>query len=144
MLKYRYALSNRYKIINKYMEERKKILIAEDEEPLRKALVEKFEGKIFKTVEAGDGVTALERALSEKPDLIILDIIMPGMGGMFMLKKLRKDDWGKNIPVIFLTNLSADDRIIQDVTETNPTYYFVKTEINLSGLYDKVKELLKV
>lgn len=126
------------------MDERKKIMIVEDEEPMRKALVEKFEGAIFKTIEAEDGVTALEKTLAEKPDLIILDIIMPGMGGMFMLKKLRNDPWGKNVPVIFLTNLNADDKMIQDITETDPAYYFVKTDIKLSELYDKAKELLKV
>ena len=86
----------------------KKILIVEDEASLRKALVEKFQREGFETFLAFDGVEGLDQAERIQPDLILLDIIMPKMDGMTMLKKLRESgDWGKQVPVIILTNLSS-------------------------------------
>lgn len=75
----------------------KKILIVEDEESLLKTLGEKFTLEGFEVVKAQNGVEGLRVALQEHPDLILLDIVMPVMGGMEMLGKLRQDDWGKNV-----------------------------------------------
>ena len=57
----------------------------------------------FSVIEAEDGKLGLEAALSQHPDLIMLDLIMPVMDSMTMFTHLREDDWGKNIPVIMLT-----------------------------------------
>lgn len=56
----------------------------------------------FHALGAKDGEEGLELALKEKPDLILLDVIMPKMDGMTMMKKLRKDNWGKKVPIILL------------------------------------------
>ena len=74
----------------------KKILIVEDEEIMLKALVEKFSSEGFEVVQAIDGEEGLKKALCEKPDIILLDILLPKMDGMAVLKKLREDTWGKH------------------------------------------------
>jgi len=122
----------------------KKILIVEDESPVRKAMVEKFQSEGFEVALAFDGVEGLEQANRIHPDLILLDLIMPKMDGMTMLRKLRETDaWGKQVPVIILTNLSSDDDgRISDVAELLPTYYLVKTDWRLADVVEKVKNKL--
>ena len=88
------------------MENVKKILIVEDDEPIIFSLSKKLE--LFKTVKvlcARNGEEGLSMALVEKPDLILLDIVMPEMDGIEMLRRLRKNDWGKTVKVIILSNL---------------------------------------
>jgi DNA-binding response OmpR family regulator len=89
----------------------KKILIVEDEASLLKAFVQKFKDESFLTLEARDGIKGLEIALKEHPDLILIDIIMPKLDGIGMLKKIREDAWGKNVKVIMLTNLSDNKKL---------------------------------
>lgn len=110
----------------------------------RKALVDKFTREGFQVVSARDGEEGLNTALKEKPDIILLDVVMPKMDGMTMLKKLRQqNEWGKSIPVIMLTNLSADDdKIMKGITEDLPAYYLVKSNWAINDVVDKVKERL--
>ena len=123
---------------------KKKILIVEDEMSQRKALVDKFTREGFEVVSARDGEEGLSVALTEKPDIILLDIVMPKMDGMTMLKKLRhENEWGKSVPVILLTNLSADDdKIMKGVTEDLPAYYLVKSNWAINDVVEKVKDRL--
>jgi len=81
------------------------------------------------------------KAEKEKPALILLDIIMPRMDGITMLQKLRKTDWGQNIPVIILTNLSSP---VQEsaANNLNVADYLVKTDWKLSDVTNKVKKML--
>ena len=120
------------------------LLIVDDEVPLLNVLREKFEKEGFRVDTGKNGEEGLAAALSVRPDLILLDIIMPKMDGMTMLKKLRStDDWGKKVPVILLTNLTAgaDDQI-QDVVDTEPSYYLVKSNMSLDQVVEKVRERL--
>jgi len=121
--------------------ESKKILIVEDEEPLRSALREKFTREGFSIIEGKDGEEGLNIALSEHPDLILLDIIMPKMDGMTVLKKLHEDKVGKEIPVILLTNLSDDQKVAEAIKE-GVYEYLVKSDWKLSDLVKEVKEKL--
>src|SRR3989338_8177678 len=84
----------------------KTILIVEDEKPLRDALQHTFEAEGFEVMTAGDGRAGLTKALEKKPDLILLDIVMPKMNGTTMLSELRQNIWGRGAKVIVLTNLS--------------------------------------
>ena len=121
----------------------KKILIIEDEDTVLKTLREKFEKENFEVILAKDGDEGLKMALEARPDLILLDIIMPRMDGMTMMKRLRETNaWGKNVPIILLTNLNADDRIIRGVTEDEPAYYLVKTNWTLDEVVEKVRNRL--
>lgn len=125
------------------MENKKIILVTEDDKALRNALDDKLSKRGFTILDAENGEDGLKMSLSEHPDLILLDIAMPKMDGMAMLKKLREDDWGKTVPVIILTNLSsADEARNKDITELEPTYYFVKTDIKIEQVVEKIKERL--
>ncbi len=122
-----------------------KILIVEDEEIMLKQLTERFTGEKFEIVTARDGEEGLKLALTERPDLILLDIILPKMDGMTMMKKLRQmSSWGKKVPIIILTNLNANDSIMKGVTENEPAYYLTKTSWTIDEVLTKVKEQLGV
>lgn len=118
----------------------KKILIVEDEEDLRQALTDELQREKYEVIIAHNGKEGLDLALKQHPDLILLDIVMPEMGGMTMLKQLRADEWGKKAQVIMLTNLNATDKILQQVTEDEPSYYLVKSDWKIADIVNKVKE----
>jgi DNA-binding response OmpR family regulator len=125
----------------------KKILVieaVEDDVSLRNVLRSKFTSEGFRVLEAGDGEEGLIVALRERPNLIVLDILMPRMDGITMMEKLRHaNEWGKSVPIILLTNLSADDeRINKAITENEPAYYLVKSNYTMSDLVEKIKERL--
>ena len=120
-----------------------KLLIIEDENLMLKPLVDKFSSEGFEVILAKNGETGLDKALTEKPDLILLDIILPKKDGMTMMRELRaSNSWGKNVPIILLTNLNADDRIMKGVTKDEPAYYLVKTDWTLDQVVEKVKDRL--
>ena len=120
----------------------KKILIVEDELAYVKLLHDQLVAKGYEIYEAKDGKEGLEVAKKEKPDLILLDIRMPVMDGMTMLSLLRKDESGKSVKVIILTNLEPDKKIIGEVVKDKLTYYFVKSDTKLEDLTEKIREVL--
>jgi DNA-binding response OmpR family regulator len=133
--------------MTKETQDNKKLLIIEDIEDdasLRNALKDKLAHEGFSVIGAKDGEEGLEIALREHPDLILLDILMPKMDGLMLMKKLREaSEWGKNVPIILLTNLSPDDeKINQAITEYAPAYYLVKSNWSISDLVEKIKERL--
>jgi len=119
-----------------------KILVVEDELAYLKLLNSQLTEKGYTVIEAINGKIGLEKANSEKPDLILLDIRMPVMDGMAMLDALRKQESGKKTKVIMLTNLEPDDKIIGKVVSDQPSYYFVKSDIQFNDLLEKIKDLL--
>lgn len=86
-----------------------KILIVEDDTTLSQMYKFKFEAEGFVVVAAVNGKLGLEAAEKEKPDIILLDLMMPEMSGDEMLAKMRQTDWGKSIKVVVLTNLSENE-----------------------------------
>jgi len=103
------------------------ILIVEDEMDLRELLKNKLESEGYNVLEADNGRVGTDMALSQHPDIILLDIIMPQMDGLSMLKELRQDEWGKNVPVIILSNLSEAEKISEGL-EKNVYDYLVKSD----------------
>src|SRR3989344_8083810 len=91
------------------------LLITEDEPALRYVLRDKLSNIGFKVFEAADGEEGLAVALKERPDLILLDLLMPKMDGISMLKKLREDEWGKKVKVLVLTNLEDTNKISEAI-----------------------------
>ena len=135
--------SERSKESRFYRAKRGTVLIVEDEQSLRQTLVDKLTREGFDVLEAKNGEEGLERALKKHPDLILLDIIMPVMDGMTMMKKMREDKWGRKVPIILLTNLSATDaEIIKRVIEDEPSYYLLKSDWKIKDVVNKVKETL--
>ncbi|MEO8065932.1 MAG: response regulator [Candidatus Doudnabacteria bacterium] len=121
-----------------------KILIIEDDASLLKVLTDMLQLEGFEPLTAINGEEGLKKALSENPDLILLDILMPVMDGLTMLEKLRRaNDFGKTVPVIILTNLSADSAdVIKKVAKNNPSYYIVKSSLTIQEVVEKIKERL--
>ena len=121
----------------------KTILIVEDEQGIRQALVDKFSIEGFDVLEAKNGKEGLKLALKEHPDLILLDIIMPVMDGVTMMKKLKGDKWGQEVPVIMLTNLSDIEKVSRFV-ESGVYEYLVKSDWRIEDVVKKVKEKLGI
>lgn len=125
----------------------KKILIVEDEEILLNTLSDQCRADGFEVVQAKDGEAALELAMKERPDLILLDLLLPKMHGMKVLEKLRKgDEWGKHVPVIILTNV-ADSNMVAKGMEAglDGSYeYLVKTDWSLADIMKKIRDKLGV
>ena len=124
------------------MENKKTILVVEDEISLLNALCDKLTRENFAVLEAKNGEEGLEVALREHPDLILLDIIMPVMDGITMLKKLREDAWGKNAKVIILTNLSDNEKMAEAL-EQKSHEYLVKSDWKIEDVVAKVRERLE-
>lgn len=120
-------------------DKKKIILVVEDEDPLQMVLRDVLSVEGYEVVSAVNGVEGLEMALREHPDLILLDILMPKMDGLEMLKKLREDEWGKKAPVIVLTNLSDNEDIAKAVEE-DVFEYFVKTDIRIDEVIQRIRE----
>jgi DNA-binding response OmpR family regulator len=125
------------------MDHKNILLLVEDDKMLRTALVEKLTHEGFVVSEASDGQEGLQKSLSLRPDLILLDLLMPIMNGTVMLDNLRQHEWGKTVPVIILTNHDADDHIIQNVVANQPAYYCIKANTPLEELVEKVKVVLE-
>lgn len=117
----------------------KKVLIIEDEPQMRELLRDAFARSHYVVLEANNGKDALELALGNHPHLIILDLMIPEMDGMSILSNLRKDAWGKKVPVIVLTNLSADEGIMQGLIKNEPSYYLIKADSTLEDILEKAK-----
>ncbi len=92
-------------------DEKTKILLIEDDPFLSSMYSTKFEMENFAVLAAVDGEKGLKLALSEQPDIILLDIIMPKMNGFEVLEKLKDNTATKDTPVILLTNLNQKDEI---------------------------------
>ena len=92
-----------------------RILVVDDEAPIRILLTDLLEDKGYAVLTAGDGAAAIDCAIAQQPDLILLDICMPGMEGMEVCAKLRKNPITRTIPVIFLTAFNSDERLEQAI-----------------------------
>ena len=119
----------------------KKILVVDDEQDLREALVTALTAVGLVGISASDGETGLALALSERPDLILLDIGMPKMNGHQVLAQLRKDPWGKNVPVLLLTNYDDPGNIAEGI-ELKSNEYIMKANESLESIVKKVKQYL--
>jgi CheY-like chemotaxis protein len=125
------------------MPESKKILIIDDEEDVVTYLTTFFKDNGFNAIFAKDGKAGVQKAISEKPDIITLDVSMPEESGVRALRDLQTNEVTKNIPVIIVTGVSADfKKFIETRKQVHaPEGYFEKP-IDRDKLLQKVKELL--
>lgn len=119
-----------------------KILVVEDENQIRDVLTRKLKEEGFGVIEASDGKTGLDKALEEEPDLLLLDLILPEMDGMTLLEKVREDEFGKNLPVIILTNLENAEKI-EESKEKGVNDFLVKTDWTLDDVVAKIRTTLE-
>jgi CheY-like chemotaxis protein len=119
----------------------KKILVIENEAATRRILIDKLTREKFTVSEASNGLDGLKKATTEHPDLILLDLFMPKMSGLEVLKTLHQDEWGKRVPIIILTNLNDDHHILEAIKDKN-CEYLLKTSHNLASLVKKIESKL--
>lgn len=103
----------------------------------------KFESDGFTVHVAGNGESGISVVEETKPDLILLDMQMPGMNGDEALAEIRKHDWGKDIPVIVLTNL-GEEEAPKNLRSLGIESYIVKADLTPRQVVDRVKQTLKL
>ncbi len=127
------------------MEEKKikkpKLLIVEDDEFLVDLLLEGFSDQKIEIEVAYDGEKALEKVKEVKPDLILLDILLPKIDGFEVLKRLKEDKSTANIPVVILSNLGQKEEI-QRGYKLGAVDFLVKASFSLEEVVKKVKKYL--
>lgn len=121
----------------------KKIIIIEDESALRTTMIEFLKEEGFEAMGAEDGEMGVELVKKEKPDLILLDIILPKKDGFEVLTEIKADENTKKIPVILLTNLESPEDI-EKAFEKGVTTYLVKSNYKMEDVVKKIKETLKI
>ena len=120
---------------------KKTILLIEDDKFLAGMYQTKLELEGFEVKLAADGKQGLKMIKSEKPALVLLDIILPEITGFEILKKIKKDIKTKNIPVILLTNLGQKDDVSKGL-ELGAVDYLIKAHFMPSEVVEKIKKLL--
>lgn len=118
----------------------KKVLIVEDETALLYALKAEL-SRSFEVLEAVDGEKALKTIEENQPDLIILDVLLPGINGFEVLKRIKKSEKTKNIPVIILSNLGEKENIAKG-KNLGADDYLIKTNYTLEEIVQKLKKLI--
>jgi DNA-binding response OmpR family regulator len=117
------------------------ILMVEDDEVLLRALYLVFHEGGFTIATATDGETALRMAERTKPDIILLDLLLPKMNGFEFLKNIKANANLRATPVIVLSNL-GDEGDIKKAKDLGARDYFIKADTDLSVLKDKVEKIL--
>jgi len=117
----------------------KKILMIEDDRFLRKIYRDKLTRAGFDFIEATNGEEGLNKVISESPDLVLLDLILPRKNGFDVLIEMKRNKNTKNIPVIILSNLGQESDIKRGLG-LGAQNYLVKTDISLSEVVEKIKE----
>jgi len=118
-----------------------KILLIEDDPFLSSMYSTKFEMENFYVSSAEDGEKGLKLSLNEKPDIILLDILMPKMNGFEVLEKLKANEETNKIPVILLTNLNQKDEIERGMS-LGANDYLIKAHFMPSEVVDKIKKII--
>lgn len=122
--------------------EKKIILIVEDDEILLRALYLLFHKGDYTIASATDGDTALKMTQRLKPNLVLLDLLLPKMNGFEYLKYLKADNNIKDTPVIVLSNLGDKDSL-EKAKSLGALDYYIKSDTDLTTLDEKVKKFLK-
>lgn len=118
----------------------KTILVIDDHSALRYILSFDLQKAGYKTYTAGNGEKGILVAIEEKPDLILLDVSMPGINGFETCRRLKEKEETKNIPIIMVTAKSQEKDLIEGV-ESGATFYMIKP-FKFQDLLERVKEVI--
>lgn len=121
---------------------KKKIIIIEDYKFLREAMVRKLVEDGFEVLEAIDGEEGLKKIKEEKPDLVLLDLVLPGIGGFDVLAKIKEDITLERLKIVILSNLGQREEIEKGMS-LGAVDYLVKANFTPREISEKVKLLLK-
>jgi len=119
----------------------KKIAVVEDDKFLRKVYESKLPKEGFNVVSAGDGKAGLELIKKEKPDLVLLDLIMPVMTGFEVLEALKADTKFKTPKIIVLSNLGQDEDVVRS-KELGAADFLIKSNLSIKEIVEKIKQYL--
>jgi len=119
-----------------------KILIVEDDRFLRELITQKLIREGYDTVEAVDGEDGIKKIKEEIPDLVLLDLILPGIDGFEVLTKAKEDPLTVNIPVIILSNLGQKDDVDRGI-KLGAVDYMIKAHFTPGEIISKIKSILK-
>lgn len=125
------------------MAEKTHVLLVEDDVFLSGIYQKKFEMEGFKVSLADNGEKALVEVKKKKPDIVMLDILLPKLDGFAVLEKLKADSDTKNIPVILLTNLGQKDDVEKGL-QMGAVDYLIKAHFKPSEVVDKIKKALQL
>jgi len=118
-----------------------KVLLVDDDVTLHDMYAERLRAEDFTIVSAYDGEEALEKVAKDKPDIILLDIMMPKINGIDVLKKLREDETTANIPVILLTALVQEINKVKGMMKEHDQY-LIKSEVMPADIITAIEKSL--
>ena len=129
-------------INNESTDDKKEILLVEDNKEIRELYAVALINEGFNIAMAENGEQGVEMAMKHRPDLILMDIEMPGMTGHEAVEKLREDEWGQSAKVIYLTNRTEAHHVAH-ATTLESAGFIVKSRATIKELTDTVKNALK-
>jgi CheY-like chemotaxis protein len=119
-----------------------RVLVVEDDRFLRRACEASLRQRGLDVVAAADGEEGLRLARSERPALVLLDLLMPKMSGLEVLRALKGDDATRGIPVLVLSN-SSRQQDVDEIMRLGAVGYLVKADLSLQALGDRVLRILR-
>ena len=120
----------------------KKILIIEDDKFLRELIARKLTDEGFDIVEAVDGEDGIKKIKETKPDLVLLDLILPSIDGFEVLSKVKEDEGIASIPIIILSNLGQKEEVEKGL-DLGAVDYLIKAHFTPGEIVEKIKNILK-
>ena len=125
------------------MDKQIKILLVEDDQMVSQMYYRKLTRDGFALTLAGNGEEGLAALKNERPDIILLDVMMPKLNGFETLKIIKKDPVYKNLPVVILTNLGDRDDDIAQCKKMGAVDYWVKANTEINDLSNRIKTIIK-
>ena len=119
-----------------------RILLVEDDRYLRRACETALRQRGFAVSSAVDGAAALDAIAAELPDLVLLDLLMPRVTGLEVLRSLRSRPETRALPVLILSN-SSREQDLEEIKQLGVAGYYVKSDLSLRELGDRIERLLK-
>ncbi|HBD24953.1 MAG: hypothetical protein A2566_00675 [Candidatus Zambryskibacteria bacterium RIFOXYD1_FULL_40_13] len=119
----------------------KRILIIDDDTTFQKTMTTKLQSFSYDVVSATNGEDGLRMALSEKPDLILLDVVMPKLDGLGFLRRLNQNRNAPKVPILITSNISATDKIGEGVA-LGVRGYIIKSDETLDTIIKEVEAVL--
>jgi DNA-binding response OmpR family regulator len=118
-----------------------KILVVDDEPNIVKLLESRLKSNGYDVISALDGEGCLKKAIAEKPDLVLLDIIMPGLNGFEVCKRLKENDQTKDVPVIMLTAIAGEKTLSKGLEEG--ANCFITKPFNVVNLLSEIRTVMQ-
>ncbi len=120
----------------------KTILVVEDDKSLRELMIQKLVKEDFKVLEAVDGEEGLKKIKEEKPGVVLLDLILPGIDGFQVLSRMKEDPETSRTPVIILSNLGQREDVERGL-KLGATDYPIKAHFTPGEIIEKIKNIIK-